>query len=146
MKSRLGEGKFEYVWASVGAGKLITVHTTSRWLHGRREFCLYGNWKDSNQLNIDPAGDNSTLIGSLRQSNRDRHVIIANESWRRCSRSTSSGLKEAERVPVEEGPEPVLPDLFVPDAAFEGLNGASQWSTETHSSSIDPSRPPASHA
>jgi S1-C subfamily serine protease len=126
MKNRLGSAsKFGHVWASVGAGKLITsdyhIKVASR--DGEEFWLSSGNWKDSNQPNIDPAGENSTLIGPLRQKNREWHVIIANEKLATMfQKYVEWDFKEAERVPIEERPEAALPELFVPDEAFaEGL-------------------------
>ena len=125
MKSRLGADKFQHVWASVGAGKLITsayhIKVASR--DGEEFWLSSGNWKDSNQPNIDPAGANSTLIGPLRQRNRDWHAIIENGKLAKLfQKYIEWDFKEAQRVPVEEGLEVPMPELFVPVAALaEGL-------------------------
>lgn len=126
MRNRLGAAsKFEHVWASVGADKLITsayhIKVASR--DGEEFWLSSGNWKESNQPQIDPAGENSTLMGPLRQKNRDWHVIVANERLATMfQRYIEWDFKEAERVPLEEGLEAALPALFVPDEAFaEGL-------------------------
>jgi V8-like Glu-specific endopeptidase len=121
MQTRLGSNKFEHVWASVGAGKLITnayhIKVASR--DGEEFWLSSGNWKDSNQPNIDPAGDNSTLIGPLRQRNRDWHAIIANGKLATMfQKYIEFDFSEAERVPIEEGLEAPLPELFVPEVAF----------------------------
>jgi V8-like Glu-specific endopeptidase len=122
MKNRLGSAsKFEHVWASVGAGKLIpsAYHIKVASRDGEEFWLSSGNWKDSNQPNIDPAGENSTLIGPLRQNNRDWHAIIANEKLATMfQKFIEWDFKEAERVPLEEGLEAVLPELFVPEEAF----------------------------
>jgi hypothetical protein len=122
MKSLLGSpSKFEHAWASVGAGKLIpsAYHIKVASRDGEEFWLSSGNWKDSNQPNIDPSGENSTLIGPLRQRNRDWHVIIANDKLATMfQRFIEWDFQEAERVPVEEGLEPALPELFVPDEAF----------------------------
>ena len=128
MKARLNDdGKFEHVWASVGAGRLIpsAYHIKVASRDGEEFWLSSGNWKDSNQPNIDPAGENSTLIGPLRQRNRDWHAIIANEKLATMFQNYIEwDFQEAERVPVEEGLEAALPDLFVPEEAFlEGLEG-----------------------
>jgi hypothetical protein len=68
MKRRLGSpGKFEHVWASVGAGKLIpsAYHIKVASRDGEEFWLSSGNWKSSNQPDIDPAGENSTRIGPL---------------------------------------------------------------------------------
>lgn len=122
MKNRLGSAsKFEHVWASVGAGKLIpsAYHIKVASRDGEEFWLSSGNWKDSNQPNIDPAGENSTLIGPLRQKNRDWHAIIANEKLATMfQKFIEWDFKEAERVPLEEGLEAPLPELFVPEEAF----------------------------
>jgi V8-like Glu-specific endopeptidase len=122
MKNRLGSaGKFEHVWASVGAGKLIpsAYHIKVASRDGEEFWLSSGNWKDSNQPNIDPAGENSTLIGPLRQKNRDWHAIIANEKLAvMFQKFIEWDFREAERVPLEEGLEAALPELFVPEEAF----------------------------
>ena len=125
MMNRLGSGKFQHAWASVGAGKLITnayhIKVASR--DGEEFWLSSGNWKDSNQPNIDPAGEDSTLIGPLRDRNRDWHVIIENDKLAKMfQKYIEWDFKEAERVPVEEGLAEVLPELFVPvEAAAEAL-------------------------
>jgi hypothetical protein len=124
MKSRLG-AKFDHVWASVGAGKLIArdyhIKVASR--DGEEFWLSSGNWKNSNQPDIDPAGDDSALIGPLRQRNREWHAIVANDELATLfQKYIEWDFKEAERVPLEEGLEPLLPELFVPIEAFaEGL-------------------------
>jgi hypothetical protein len=120
MKSRIGD-KFKHVFASVGAGKLIPssyhIKVASR---DDEEFWLSsGNWKNSNQADIDPAGENSTRITPLREHNREWHVIIENQKLARMFRKyIEFDFDEAHRVPVEEGLEVLLPELFVPEAAF----------------------------
>ena len=121
MMNRLGSSKFEHVWASVGAGKLITsdyhIKVASR--DGEEFWLSSGNWKDSGQPNIDPAGQNSTLIGPLRQKNREWHVVIANNKLATMfQKYIEFDFKEAQRVPLEEGLEAALPELFVPEEAF----------------------------
>jgi hypothetical protein len=121
MVGRLGDNKFAHAWASVGAGRLFPnayhIKVASR---DKEEFWLSsGNWKDSNQPDIDPAGEDSTLVGPLRKHNREWHVVIANKKLATMfQKYIEWDFREAERVPVEEGVEVALPDLFVPDAAF----------------------------
>jgi V8-like Glu-specific endopeptidase len=120
MKQRLGE-KFDHVWASVGAGKLIpsAYHIKVASRDGEELWLSSGNWKDSNQPNIDPAGENSRLIGPLRQRNRDWHATIANSKLAKLfQKYIEWDFSEAERVPIEEGLAAPLPELFVPDEAF----------------------------
>ena len=128
MKRRLGSpGKFEHVWASVGAGKLIpsAYHIKVASRDGEEFWLSSGNWKSSNQPDIDPAGENSTRIGPLRQNNRDWHVVLANRKLATMfQKYIEWDFKEAGRVPVDEGLVAALPELFVPVEAFaEGLEG-----------------------
>jgi phosphatidylserine/phosphatidylglycerophosphate/cardiolipin synthase-like enzyme len=85
-----------------------------------------GNWKDSNQADIDPAGENSTRITPLRQHNREWHAVIANQKLARTfQKFIEFDFREAERVPVDEALDVVMPDLFVPEEAFmEGIERA----------------------
>jgi hypothetical protein len=120
MKQKLRD-RFEHVWASTGAGGLITsayhIKVASR---DEKEFWLSsGNWKDSNQADIDPAGDNSTLIGPLRQHNREWNVVIENEKLAKLfQKYIEWDFEEALRVPLEEAVEEQPIYLFVPEAVF----------------------------
>src|SRR5215470_9292210 len=120
MSRRIGD-KFQHVWASVGAGGLITsayhIKVASR--DGEEFWLSSGNWKDSNQAAIDPAGDHSTSIAPLREHNREWHAIIANPTLATMfQKYIEFDFEEAERVPVVEIVPPAYPDLFVPEAAF----------------------------
>ena len=126
MKNRLQPAaKFAHMWASVGGGRLIpsAYHIKVASRDGEEFWLSSGNWKDSNQPNIDPAGENSRLVGPLRQRNRDWHAIIKNDRLATLfQKYIEWDFKEAKRVPVEEGLDPILPDVFVPEEAFaEGL-------------------------
>lgn len=127
MKSRIG-GKFKHVWASVGPGKLIprSYHIKVASRDGEEFWLSSGNWKSSGQPDIDPAGDHSTSMTPLRQRNREWHVIIANPKLATMfQRYIEFDFQEAERVPLEEGLEVMLPDLFLPESAFlEGVEEA----------------------
>lgn len=111
MKLKLGN-KFEHIWASIG--RLIPsayhIKVASR---DRKEFWLSsGNWKDSNQADIDPAGDNSTSIKALNEHNREWHVIIANDTLAGLFEDYINwDFKEAQRLPLIE--KPVTKDLEV---------------------------------
>jgi V8-like Glu-specific endopeptidase len=121
MQTRLGDGKFDHQWASVGAGKLFpsAYHIKVASRDGEEFWLSSGNWKDSNQPNIDPAGEDSTLIGPLRDRNRDWHVIIRNDKLAKMfQKYIEFDFDEAGRVPIEEALEAPLPELFVPEAAF----------------------------
>jgi phosphatidylserine/phosphatidylglycerophosphate/cardiolipin synthase-like enzyme len=68
---------------------------------------------------MDPAGDNSNLIGPLRKHNREWHAILENDKLATMfQRYIEWDFQEARRVPVEEVVTPAPPDLFVPDEAF----------------------------
>lgn len=127
MNSRIG-GKFKHVFASVGSGKLIpsAYHIKVASRDGKEFWLSSGNWKDSNQANIDPAGEHSTRITPLRQHNREWHAIIANKKLATMfQKYIEFDFEEAKRVPLEEGVEAVFPDVFVPEEAFmEGLEAA----------------------
>jgi V8-like Glu-specific endopeptidase len=127
MKHRIG-AKFKHVWASVGKGKLIpsAYHIKVASRDGEELWLSSGNWKDSNQPNIDPAGTNSTQIGPLKRHNREWHAVIANRKLATMfQKFIEFDFREAERVPLEEGLEAVFPDVFVPEVAFmEGLEQA----------------------
>lgn len=120
MQQRLGT-KFKHVWASVGSRKLIpsAYHIKVASRDGEEVWLSSGNWKDSNQADIDPAGTNSTNIAPLREHNREWHAVIANEKLATIfQKFIEFDFREAERVPVDEGVEIALPDVFVPEAAF----------------------------
>jgi hypothetical protein len=124
MESRLGSAKFEHAWASVGAGKLIpnAYHIKVASRDGEEFWLSSGNWKDSNQPNIDPAGEDSDLVSPLRKHNRDWHAVIANKKLATVfHKYIEWDFEEAERVPVDETVVGPLPELFVPvDAIREG--------------------------
>jgi len=120
MKHRIG-AKFKHVFASVGKGKLIpsAYHIKVASRDGEEVWLSSGNWKDSNQAEIDPAGENSTSMAPLKQHNREWHAVIANRKLATMfQKYIEFDFREAERVPLEEGLEAVLPDVFVPEAAF----------------------------
>ena len=121
MQERLGEDKFEHVWASVGSGKLIpsAYHIKVASRDGEEVWLSSGNWKSSNQADIDPAGENSTSMAPLRGHNREWHVVLENKKLARLfQKYIEFDFSEAGRVPIEEGLEVTLPELFVPEAAF----------------------------
>jgi hypothetical protein len=124
MKDRIGT-KFSHVFASVGAQKLIPMsyHIKVASRDGEEVWLSSGNWKDSNQADIDPAGENSTSMSPFREHNREWHAIIENRKLARMfQKFIEFDFREAVRVPVEEGLEVTLPEVFVPEAAFmEGL-------------------------
>jgi hypothetical protein len=127
MKSRLGN-RFKHVWASVGAGNLFpsAYHIKVASRDGEEVWLSSGNWKDSNQADIDPAGDNSTSVTPLRQHNREWHAILKNVALAKLFQAyIDFDFSEAERVPLEEAVEVTLPDLFIPEEVFaEGLERA----------------------
>lgn len=114
--------KFEHVWASVGSGKIVpsAYHIKVASRDGEEFWLSSGNWKDSNQADISPAADHSTLIGPLRQHNREWHAIIENEKLAKLFQAYIEwDFEEANRIPLEEAPP--MPDfyLFIPENAFE---------------------------
>ena len=120
MKSRLG-ARFSHVFASVGSGRLFpsAYHIKVASRDGREFWLSSGNWKDSNQADIDPAGENSTSILPLRQHNREWHVIIENATLAKLFADyIAFDFSEAQRVPLEEALEAPLPDVFVPEEVF----------------------------
>jgi len=120
MRDRLGS-KMKHVWASVGAGRLIpsAYHIKVASRDGEEVWLSSGNWKDSNQPDMDPAGDNSPQITPLRKHNREWHAIVANKKLATMfQKYIEWDFQEAERVPVEELVETALPDLFVPGEVF----------------------------
>jgi S1-C subfamily serine protease len=140
LKNRLAEDKFEHVWASVGSGKLIprAYHIKVASRDGKEVWLSSGNWKDSNQADIDPSGTHSTVITPLRRHNREWHVIIENARLAQLfQKYIEFDFSEAQRVPIAERPEReavmrdaeeepligegveiALAELFVPEAAF----------------------------
>jgi hypothetical protein len=122
MKDRLGS-KFKHRWASVGSGKIVpsAYHIKVASRDGEEVWVSSGNWKDSNQADIDPAGTNSRLVGPLRQRNREWHAIIKNAKLATLfQKYVEWDYAEAKRVPLEEGLESAIGDqyLFVPEVAF----------------------------
>jgi V8-like Glu-specific endopeptidase len=120
IRGRLGK-KLMHVWASVGRGRLIpsAYHIKVASRDGEEVWLSSGNWKDSNQPDIDPAGHNSQQITPLRNHNREWHVILANKKLATMFQNYIEwDFQEAERVPVEEAVEIPMPDLFVPETAF----------------------------
>ncbi|MFB9080572.1 phospholipase D-like domain-containing protein [Flavobacterium procerum] len=103
MKSRLGS-KFEHVWSSVGKGKLIAsdyhIKVATR---DDEEFWLSsGNWKNSNQADIDPAGKDQTIPEPLAKHNREWNVVIKNSTLATIFRKYIDwDFEEAQRVPFD---------------------------------------------
>lgn len=120
MRGRLG-GRMKHVWASVGSGRLIpsAYHIKVASRDGEEVWLSSGNWKDSNQPDMNPAGDNSTRITPLRKHNREWHAILANKKLATMfQKYIEWDFQEAQRVPVDELVGAALPDLFVPEDAF----------------------------
>jgi len=120
LKERLGS-KFKHVWASAGSGGIVpsAYHIKVASRDGKEFWLSSGNWKDSNQADIDPAGTHSTDPAALQQHNREWHAIIAHpELARLFQRYIEWDFDEAKRLPMVEGLEIELPDLFVPEPAF----------------------------
>jgi hypothetical protein len=122
--------KFDHVWASTGAGKIVprAYHIKVACRDGKEFWLSSGNWKDSNQADIDPAGEGSTAITPLRQYNREWHAIIGNEALAKCFEEYIKwDFQEAHRVPIDEIPEPVWPDVFVPEEVIPEARGAGRY-------------------
>jgi len=120
MKDRLGK-KFRHVWASAGAGGLVpsAYHIKVAVRDGEEVWLSSGNWKDSNQADIDPAGEQSTDPAALQKHNREWHAIIAQPDLARTfQKFIEWDFAEAQRVPVTEALILESPDLFVPEVAF----------------------------
>ena len=129
LERKLGS-KFDHVWASVGSGKIVpsSYHIKVACRDGEEFWLSSGNWKDSNQADIDPAGENSTLITPLRKHNREWHAIIQNEKLTECFEGYIKwDFQEAQRVPLEEAPEPIWPDVFVPEEVVAERRVAVQY-------------------
>ncbi|GEP50932.1 serine protease [Flavobacterium noncentrifugens] len=120
MQLRLGN-KFKHVWASVGAGKIVpSAYHIKVATRDRKEFWLSsGNWKDSNQADINPAVEHSTLMTPLREHNREWHAIIKNEKLAGLFEDFINwDFQEAQRVPADEAPEMADVEIFIPDEDF----------------------------
>jgi len=66
MQLKLGEN-FEHIWASAGPGKIVpSAYHIKVATRDSEEFWLSsGNWKDSNQANINPAGYRKVALSGL---------------------------------------------------------------------------------
>ncbi|BCA58144.1 phospholipase D-like domain-containing protein [Sphingomonas sp. HMP6] len=120
LRDRLGD-RFEHVWASAGAGGIVpsAYHIKVASRDGKEFWLSSGNWKDSNQADIDPAGDHSADPAALQQHNREWHAIIAQPDLARMfQKYIEWDFDEAKRLPVAVAPANELPDLFVPVGAF----------------------------
>ena len=129
LERRLG-AKFDHVWASTGAGKIVpkAYHIKVACRDGEEFWLSSGNWKDSGQPDIDPAGEDSTFITPLRKHNREWHAIIKNTKLAECFENYIKwDFQEAHRVPREEVPEPVWPDVFVPVEVIVERRVAAQY-------------------
>ncbi|MEO7684279.1 MAG: phospholipase D-like domain-containing protein [Gemmatimonadaceae bacterium] len=120
MRKRIGK-KFKHVFASVGYGKLIpsAYHIKVASRDGEEFWLSSGNWKDSNQADINPAGEHSTDPAPLLKHNREWHAVIANPTLADLfQRYVEFDFDEAKRLPFTKGPAAAFPDVFVPEAAF----------------------------
>lgn len=134
MKNRLGN-KFSHVWSSVGKGKLISsdyhIKVASR---DDEEFWLSsGNWKNSNQADIDPAGENITLSGPLAKHNREWNVIIKNTTLATIFRKYIDwDFQEAKRVPFEKKDKKPNAYIFVPKGLCPPIAAAAHYFDPLH--------------
>lgn len=113
MRERLGT-KLKHRWASVGKDKLIPTayHIKVASRDDEELWLSSGNWKSSNQPEIDPIADHTTAIGPLRDYNRDWHVVLQNKKLATLYRKYIEwDYEEAKRVPWEEALEPRQPEL-----------------------------------
>ncbi|HJT68028.1 MAG TPA: phospholipase D-like domain-containing protein [Pyrinomonadaceae bacterium] len=121
LAAELGE-RFDHAWASVA--NAISVDTNLLFpmayhikvaVRDREEVWLSsGNWKDSGQPDIDPAGLDQTSWGPLNKNNREWHVIIKNDTLAALFEDyIKFDLSEARRVPLPEGPQLKWPDVFI---------------------------------
>ncbi len=120
LKEQLGQ-RFRYVWASAGPSGIVpsAYHIKVASRDGEEFWLSSGNWKDSNQADIDPAGEHSTDPAALRKHNREWHAVIAQADLARMfQKYIEWDFKEATRLPVTEIVALDLPDLFVPEVAF----------------------------
>jgi V8-like Glu-specific endopeptidase len=130
MQRRLRE-KFAHVWASVrGPGRLFQssyhIKVASR---DREEIWLSsGNWKDSNQPEMNPAGDGTMSDTPLRKHNREWHAIVKNQRLAELFQAyIEFDYEQAiiHKPSVEESTSAEDIELFVPDIAFEAPRGRS---------------------
>lgn len=120
LRNAIGD-KFHHVWASVGAGKIVpsAYHIKVASRDGEEFWLSSGNWKDSGQADIDPAGQHSSSMAALRQHNREWHVIIEHAPLATLfQKYIEFDFDEAMRIPMSEANEAPAIDLFVPEAAF----------------------------
>ncbi len=124
--------RFEHRWASVGGGKLFAsaYHIKVAVRDGEALWLSSGNWKDSNQPNIDPAGQQWTEWTPLLKHNREWHVVIENrELAQQFEAFINYDFEEADRVPkFEETLESML-EVFVPLEMLERRTGRPQYFT-----------------
>jgi hypothetical protein len=120
MQQKLGDS-FEHIWASVGSGKIVpsAYHIKVASRDGEEFWLSSGNWKNSNQADIDPAAEHSTSMTPLLEHNREWHVIMENATLAKLFQDYIDwDFEEAQRVPLEEAPAPQDIYLFVPELAF----------------------------
>lgn len=120
LKAKL-PGRFHHAWASVGGGKLFpsAYHIKVASRDGEEVWLSSGNWKDSNQADIDPAGQDSRSMEPLRGHNREWHATIENAKLARLLQNyIEFDFAEAERVPVDEIVAVVFPDVLIQEKAF----------------------------
>lgn len=118
--------RFKHVWASVGNAIVndtdllfpMAYHIKVA-VRDRKEVWLSsGNWKGSGQPDIDPAGNDLTSWGPLRNHNREWHVVIENDSLaEQFEDYIRYDFSEAQRVPLPEAVAAEWPDIFVPEVA-----------------------------
>lgn len=118
------DNRFDHVWAS--AANAISVDTNLLFptayhikvavRDGKEVWLSSGNWKGSGQPNIDPAGNNQTSWGPLRNKNREWHAVIENQTLATLFEEyIRYDLSEAHRVPLPEAIPFKWPEIFVPE-------------------------------
>lgn len=118
--------RFDHQWASVGKSKIFAsaYHIKVAVRDSEAIWLSSGNWKNSGQPNIDPAGQDWTTWDAYRKHNREWHVVIENkELAEQFERFIEYDFDEAERVPkFEEGVEEAFEapvEVFVPTEMLE---------------------------
>lgn len=120
MKARIGR-KFKHTWAATsGPTRLVQgfyhIKVASR--DGEEFWLSSGNWKDSNQPDIDPAGEGWSQASVFDDHNREWHAIIRHEGLANLFQKyiefdfdQAKGLP----LPLEEADEGVsAQEFFVP--------------------------------
>ncbi|ANL33941.1 phospholipase D-like domain-containing protein [Rhizobium phaseoli] len=133
MKQRIG-AKFSHVWASVrGPDRIIpnSYHIKVASRDGEEFWLSSGNWKDSNQPDIDPVKNGETSDRPLLEHNREWHAIIKNQKLAQLfQRYIEYDFSLATLHPLPVPAKPIVDmELFVPFIATEGARGPIKYFT-----------------